>query len=125
LCIDFFRYFSYRHFMTQTPSNATPPASFREVIGRWPATRHFARDAGCSALLVRQWRHRNFIPPQYWPGIVAGAQRRKIAAVDADLLARLAALLRGGGRSGICSDGAIQATAQQIGAAHIRQGGPA
>ena len=107
--------------MTQTPGSATTPTSFRELIGRWPGTRHFARDAGCSALLVRQWRHRNFIPPQYWPGIVAGAQRRKIAAVDADLLARLAALLRGGGHT----VGANQAPAQKAGQAHTKQGGPA
>jgi hypothetical protein len=74
-----------------------PPASFREVIARWPATRFFARDAGCSPLLARQWRHRNFIPPQYWPRITAGAARRGFAEVDADLLARLAAALRGAG----------------------------
>lgn len=71
------------------------PTSFRELIGRWPRTRDFARDAGCSALLVRQWRHRNFVPPQYWRGIVAGALRRGIAGVDTELLARLAAALRG------------------------------
>lgn len=115
--------------MTQTPGSATTPTSFRELIGRWPGTRHFARDAGCSALLVRQWRHRNFIPPQYWPGIVAGAQRRKIAAVDADLLACLAALLRGSGhgsrRGGGHAVGASQAPAQKTGQAHTRQGGPA
>lgn len=77
------------------PPPSPPPASFREVIGRWPATRFFARDAGCSPLLVRQWRHRNFIPPQYWPRIVAAAARRGISDVNADLLARLAAALRG------------------------------
>ncbi|HNB29285.1 MAG TPA: hypothetical protein PLR41_20120, partial [Alphaproteobacteria bacterium] len=62
-------------------ADPAPPASFRDLIGRWPATRSFARDAGCSALLARQWRHRNFIPPQYWPGIVAGAARRGIPTV--------------------------------------------
>jgi hypothetical protein len=77
-----------------------PPTSFREVIARWPATRFFARDAGCSPLLVRQWRHRNFIPPQYWPRIVAGATRRGFGDVDADLLAGLAAALRGAGGPG-------------------------
>ena len=107
--------------MTQTPSSTTTPASFRELIGRWPATRHFSRDAGCSPLLVRQWRHRNFIPPQYWPAIVAGAQRRKIAAVDADLLAHLAAKLRGGR----CGDRASQTPAPKTEQVHTRQGGPA
>lgn len=81
--------------MTSTPHPQTPPTTFREVIGRWPATRFFARDAGCSPLLVRQWRHRNFIPPQYWPRIVSAAARRGMAEVNADLLARLAATLRG------------------------------
>lgn len=85
--------------MTSLPPDPTPPANFRDLIGRWPATRSFARDAGCSALLARQWRHRNFIPPQYWPGIVAGAARRGIPTIDAALLARLAAALRGTGRN--------------------------
>ncbi len=71
------------------------PTSFRDLIGRWARTRDFARDAGCSPLLVRQWRHRNFVPPQYWRGIVAGAARRQIGGVDADLLTRLAAAMRG------------------------------
>lgn len=77
---------------TQTPPIL--PNSFRELIGRWPRTRDFARDAGCSPLLVRQWRHRNFVPPQYWPGIVAGAARRRIGGIDTNLLAHLAATLR-------------------------------
>lgn len=81
--------------MTTSPTETRAPSSFRDLIGRWARTRDFARDAGCSPLLVRQWRHRNFVPPQYWRGIVAGAQRRQIAGVDADLLARLAAALRG------------------------------
>jgi len=81
--------------MTTTRKDPPPPSSFRELIGRWPRTRDFARDAGCSALLVRQWRHRNFVPPQYWRGIVAGAVRRQIGGIDTELLARLAACLRG------------------------------
>lgn len=81
--------------MTSAPKDLPPPSSFRELIGRWPRTRDFARDAGCSALLVRQWRHRKFVPPQYWRGIVAGAVRRQIGGIDTELLARLAASLRG------------------------------
>lgn len=80
--------------MTSPPEAPQRPADFRSVIAQWPATRSFARDAGCSASLVRQWRHRNFIPPQYWPAIAAGAARRGIA-VDVKLLAALAAVLRG------------------------------
>lgn len=67
------------------------PGCFRDVIGRWPSTRAFARDAGCSPMLVRQWRHRNFVPARYWLGIARGAARRGIAAVDVALLAALAA----------------------------------
>ena len=81
--------------MTASPPETRAPSSFRELIGRWARTRDFARDAGCSPLLVRQWRHRNFVPPQYWRGIVAGALRRQIGGVDVELLARLAATLRG------------------------------
>ena len=85
--------------MTASPVETSLPSSFRDLIGRWPRTRDFARDAGCSPLLVRQWRHRNFVPPQYWRGIVAGALRRQIGGIDADLLTRLAASLRGSVRS--------------------------
>lgn len=65
--------------------------SFRDVIARWPNTRAFARDAGCSPTLVRQWRHRDSVPPRYWPRIVEGAARRGIILVDLKLLAHLAA----------------------------------
>lgn len=85
----------YRFGMIQAPGSTLHPASFRDLIGRWPSTRGFARDAGCSPTLVRQWRHRDFVPAHYWPGILAGARRRGIGQVDADLLARLAAQRRG------------------------------
>lgn len=68
--------------------------SFRDVIARWPNTRAFARDAGCSPTLVRQWRHRDSVPPRYWPRIVEGAVRRGIVLVDLKLLAQLAARRR-------------------------------
>ena len=70
------------------------PLSFRDVIGRWPTTRAFARDAGCSSTLVRQWRHRDSVPAQYWPRIVEGAARRGIVLVDLRVLAQLAAKRR-------------------------------
>ena len=78
-----------------TPNvNAIPPISFRDLIARWPATRSFARDAGCSQTLVRQWRHRDFVPAPYWQRIAEGATRRGIALVDIKLLAELAAKRR-------------------------------
>jgi hypothetical protein len=70
------------------------PLSFREVIAHWPTTRAFARDAGCSPTLVRQWRHRDSVPAHYWPRIVEGAGRRGIVSVDLRLLAQLAAKRR-------------------------------
>jgi hypothetical protein len=84
----------YRSCMLKTVIDPVPPTSFRDVIARWPATRSFARDAGCSSTLVRQWRHRDFVPAHYWPQVVEGAGRRGIAFIDANLLARLAAKRR-------------------------------
>jgi hypothetical protein len=75
-------------------TGADQPGCFRDVIGRWPSTRAFARDAGCSPMLVRQWRHRDHVPARYWLGIAKGAARRGIAAIDVTLLAALAAKRR-------------------------------
>ena len=72
---------------------------FRDLIARWPTTRAFARDAGCSPTLVRQWRHRDFVPAQYWPRIVEGAARRGIPLISASLLADLAAKRRAPGKA--------------------------
>ncbi|WP_119301329.1 hypothetical protein [Dongia deserti] len=78
--------------------NTTPDpiqlTGFRELIARWPTTRAFARDAGCSPTLVRQWRHRDFVPAHYWPRIVNGAAKRGIPLINASLLAELAAKRR-------------------------------
>jgi hypothetical protein len=84
----------YRLRMLKSTLSTIPPTSFRDVIARWPATRSFARDAGCSQALVRQWRHRDFVPAPYWQRIVEGAARRGIALVDSKLLAELAARRR-------------------------------
>ncbi len=80
--------------MLTTIEITPPPPNFRDVIARWPTTRAFARDAGCSPTLVRQWRHRDSVPAQYWPRIVEGAARRGIVLVDLKLLAQLAARRR-------------------------------
>ena len=84
----------YRFRMLKASPQTTQPSDFRDVIARWPTTRAFARDAGCTPTLVRQWRHRNFVPAHYWPRIVDGAARRGIVAIDAKLLAELAAMRR-------------------------------
>lgn len=86
--------------MLTRSTEAIRPASFRDVIARWPATRSFARDAGCSPTLVRQWRHRDFVPAHYWPRIVEGAGRRGITFIDVNLLAQLAAERRMTGKGG-------------------------
>ena len=77
-------------FLMLTTIEISHPLSFRDVIGRWPTTRAFARDAGCSPTLVQQWRHRDSVPAHYWPRIVEGAARRGIVLVDLRLLAQLA-----------------------------------
>jgi hypothetical protein len=81
----------YRLCMLKTTPLTIQPSGFRDVIARWPTTRAFARDAGCTPTLVRQWRHRDFVPAHYWPRIVEGAARRGLSAIDARLLAELAA----------------------------------
>ena len=81
-------------FLMLTTIEISCPLSFRDVIARWPTTRAFARDAGCSPTLVRQWRHRDSVPARYWPRIVEGASRRGIVPVDLRLLAQLAAKRR-------------------------------
>lgn len=83
--------------MTSAPPDPIQPASFRDVIARWPNTRAFARDAGSSPTLVRQWRHRDSVPAPYWQRVIEGAGRRGIALVDMSLLARLAAKRRAPG----------------------------
>ena len=90
----------YRICMLKIAPAAIQLTAFRDVIARWPTTRAFARDAGCTPTLVRQWRHRDFVPAQYWPRIVDGAARRGIALIDAKLLAELAAKRRAPGREG-------------------------
>lgn len=84
----------YRSCMLERAPRPLHISSFRDVIARWPTTRAFARDAGCSPTLVRQWRHREFVPAQYWPRIVEGAAKRGIPLIDASLLAELAAKRR-------------------------------
>lgn len=80
--------------MLKTSLPIGQPDSFRTLIGLWPSTRAFARDAGCSTTLVRQWRHRDWVPAQYWRGIIDGAARRGIASIDAAWLTGLAARRR-------------------------------
>ena len=86
--------------MLQTPPETIHVTGFRELIAQWPTTRAFARDAGCTPTLVRQWRHRDFVPAHYWPRIVDGAAKRGIPLISAELLADLAAKRRAPGKAG-------------------------
>jgi hypothetical protein len=88
----------YRFAMLRISAPAGQPDSFRDLIGLWPTTRAFARDAGCSPVLARQWRHRDWVPAQYWRGIIDGAARRGIPSIDAAWLTGLAAKRRGQNR---------------------------
>lgn len=85
--------------MLQTAPETIQLTGFRDLIAQWPTTRAFARDAGCTPTLVRQWRHRDFVPAHYWPRIVDGAAKRGIPRISASLLADLAAELRAAAKS--------------------------
>jgi hypothetical protein len=68
---------------------------FPDIIDRWPVLdgsrfRALARDLGLDEARVRQFRQREWIPPEYWEEIVHAARRRAIAGVNYRLLARLA-----------------------------------
>ncbi len=67
---------------------------FRAVINLWKPAEALAADLGQRGGTVRQWRARNFIPPEHWNGVVDAAIRRGFAAVTLALLASLAAKRR-------------------------------
>lgn len=42
--------------------------------------------AGCTAVRVGQWKLGNRIPVEYWPGIIALAEARKVPGITSDWL---------------------------------------
>jgi hypothetical protein len=62
--------------------------SYRDVLAKW-GEGELAADTRLDAGLVRSWRNRNSIPPDYWPAVAAAAKGRKIRGVSIEFLARL------------------------------------
>lgn len=69
----------------------TPPATFSELIERWPTMADFSRETNQPYERVKRWRAINSIKPKYWPSVKAAAWARGWGWVDDSLLARLAA----------------------------------
>jgi hypothetical protein len=67
---------------------------FRAVISLWKPVENLADDIGQKGGTVRQWRLRNFIPPEHWSDVVAAARLRGFAGVTLELLAAFAARRR-------------------------------
>ena len=64
--------------------------SFRELVDLWPTAFQMAADIGGNPEMVRKWRQRDAIPPEWWVWIL----RTTIAKeheIDAAALTRLAA----------------------------------
>lgn len=71
-------------------TEATVP-SVAELVALWPSRPDFAADVGVKIGLVNSWVHRGVIPDLYWLAISDGAQRRGIAGVSLEVLARMRA----------------------------------
>jgi hypothetical protein len=51
--------------------------TFRNLLNCWPSLTVLARDLDCSQNTVASWLHRDSVPAQRWPDLVAAARRRK------------------------------------------------
>jgi hypothetical protein len=58
---------------------------FRTIIRLWPTLAQFAADIGVTERHANVMRFRNSVPPNYWPDVIAGAERRKLKVSYADL----------------------------------------
>ena len=67
------------------------PTNISGLIDRWQSIGAFAADVGCGYEAARQMRRRQRIAPQHWAHVVAACQRRGIAGVSYEWLARMAA----------------------------------
>ena len=65
------------------------PRSVKHLLRLWPSLAECAADIPCGYEAVKQWSNRQSIPVRYWPDVIASAERRGIAGIDADLLMRL------------------------------------
>lgn len=64
--------------------------SFRDLIALWPNAEELAWDTRVKGTIARAWKHRNNIPPRYWPRVLRAAAKRGYHQVTIDLLLRLA-----------------------------------
>jgi hypothetical protein len=71
------------------------PETFCDVIALWESHHAFGADIGVEGKLVAVWKHRDSIPPEYWPRTEAAAIRRGFAVVTLALLNRIYASNRG------------------------------
>ena len=65
--------------------------TFTAVIARWDTQTLLADDVGATPGMVRQWRYRDNIPPEYWLRVAAAAKRRKFYGISLNSLAEIAA----------------------------------
>jgi hypothetical protein len=70
--------------------NSLDMETLADIIRLWPSDADFAVDVGVKLSRVRVWRHRRFIPPEFWAGIEQAAYRRNIIGASASDLAKLA-----------------------------------
>jgi hypothetical protein len=66
-------------------------SSHRDIIDAWPGLQEFADDVGATYGAAKAMRRRDRIGLEYVADAVAGATKRGIRGVTADLIARLAA----------------------------------
>lgn len=70
------------------PGMTQEPASVSALIALWPTIAEFASDVGCGYEAARQMRRRESIAPDHWPSVIAAADRKGIAGVTFEWLAR-------------------------------------
>ncbi len=75
----------------------------RQIIMAWEHLADFAADLGISENTAKMMRQRDSIPADYWPEVVIAAEKRKISGVSTDLLAKLRAKGRKGGRRSVAA----------------------
>lgn len=64
----------------------TTPTCHREVIDLWPSMSEFADAVGEAYGTVKAMRRRNSIPVNYWPRLIADAERRNFQGVTYEAL---------------------------------------
>lgn len=63
--------------------------TFRQILDLWKDAKPsssvaIARDCSVSPVLVRQWKHRDSVPPKYWRQLQDGARRRNLPKFTLD-----------------------------------------